>query len=335
VQVYIASLQQGITRTREFERKRLAAFAVNVGTKCGHGCTYCGSGALLRMHASFKQVGRSPFESGYAVVDPETPTRVARDARRLRHRGLVQLCTTVDAWSPEAQEHKLGRRCLEALLAEPGWMVRILTKNAAVARDFDLIEQYRDRVTVGLSVTATPDNAAAISVLEPYASPITERIAAMREAHRRGLRTYAMLCPLLPGIATTPAQIDELVSLGADCGAEEIFVEPVNARGPGLKLTQHALAENGYEAAATELSRIRAARAWSEYVVGLIADVQRSVRARSDVAKLRILLYPSKLTPEDLATIQQDDAGVIWLGKRESRRHADQPRLPVTPAAHP
>ena len=34
-------LKTGITRTREFERKRLATHAVNVGTKCGHGCTYC------------------------------------------------------------------------------------------------------------------------------------------------------------------------------------------------------------------------------------------------------------------------------------------------------
>lgn len=275
------------------------------------------------MHWSFKQAGRSPFESGYAIVDPETPARVARDARRLRQRGLVQLCTTVDAWSPEAQEHGLGRRCLEALLAEPGWKIRILTKNAAVARDFDLIEQHRDRVTVGLSITVTPENAAAISVVEPHASPIVERIEALREAHRRGLRTYTMFCPLLPGIATSASDIDELVNLAGECGAEEIFVEPVNARGPGLKLTQSVLAQNGYETAAVALGRIRAAQAWSRYVVELIANVQRSVRARSDIAKLRILLYPSKLTSGDLATIRQDDAGVIWLGKRESRQHAN------------
>jgi len=126
--VYHTRLKAGITRTKEFERKRLAAFAVNVGTKCGHDCAYCSSGALLRMHASFQQAGRSPFERDFAIVDPDTPGRVARDARRLRHRGMVQLCTTVDAWSPEAQQHDLGRRCLLAILAEPGWTVRILTK---------------------------------------------------------------------------------------------------------------------------------------------------------------------------------------------------------------
>jgi DNA repair photolyase len=61
----------------------------------------------------------------------------------------------------------------EAILSEPGWTVRILTKNAAVVEDFDLIKKHRDRVLVGLSLTATPDRESVISVVEPFASPIS------------------------------------------------------------------------------------------------------------------------------------------------------------------
>ena len=255
-------LKAGITRTPEFERKQLASFAVNVGTKCGHGCCYCSTGTQLRTHPSFKHIGKSPFENDYAIVDPETPKRVAHDAGHRRHRGLVQMCTLTDAWSPEAQERDLGRRCLEAILAEPGWTVRILTKNAAVARDFDLIERYRDRVTVGLSITATEDKAQIISAIEPHASPLRERMAAIRQAHDRGLRTYAMLCPLLPGIADAPDRIDELVRFAVECGAEEVFVEAVNARGPGLRLTQEALAARDYDAEAAAIAKIRSQQGW-------------------------------------------------------------------------
>jgi len=315
-------LKTGITRTPEFERKGLAAFAVNVGTKCGHGCKYCSSGALLRMHPSFKAAGRSPFEDGFAIIDPDTPARVARDARRLRRRGLVQLCTTVDAWAPEAQEHNLGRRCLEAILREPGWSVRILTKNAAVTNDYDLIERYRDRVLVALSLTATPDNADIMAVLEPQASPIRERVAALRAAHARGLRTYGMLCPLLPGIADNPAHIDELVRLVVECGAEELFVEPVNARGPGLRHTQETLLAHGFPQQAAAIARIRNVAGWSVYVADLLANVQRSVRANYDITKLRYLLYPSRLTPAAAARVRASDAGVVWLG-RDDRRHPE------------
>ena len=149
------TLRTGITRPMAFEEKKLATHAVNIGVKCGHGCLYCSTGAMNRMHPAFKELGEDPFGHGYAIVDPHTPERVARDAHRIKKRGMVQLCTTVDAWAPEAQKHKLGRRYLEAILSQPGWSVGILTKNAVVKREFDLIEKYRDRVLIGLSITAT------------------------------------------------------------------------------------------------------------------------------------------------------------------------------------
>jgi hypothetical protein len=101
--IYKTKLKSGITRTKEFERKKLALFAVNIGTKCGHSCFYCSTGTLLRMHPSFKEAGQKPSDHGYAIVDPSTPERVSVDAHRIKNRGLVQLCTTVDAWAPEAQ----------------------------------------------------------------------------------------------------------------------------------------------------------------------------------------------------------------------------------------
>ncbi len=312
---YETHLTSGITRTKEFERKGLACYAVNVGTKCGHGCLYCSTGALLRMHPSFRQHRKNPFETGYAIVEPSTPDRVAHDARRIRRRGMVQLCTTVDAWSPEAQEHNLGRRCLEAILREPGWTVRVLTKNAAVVRDFDLIRAHADRVLVGLSITGTLDKAGIIGAIEPHASPIAERLDAIKEARRQGLRVYGMFCPLLPGIADAPEQLDALIRFAAECDAEEVFVEPANARGPGLRLTQEALTARGLGDEAEAVCRIRRTGGWSHYATRLILNVQRSVREHYDIERLRVLLYPSRLTPADAEQIRRDDAGVVWLGK--------------------
>ena len=314
-------LKTGITRTPEFEKKKLASFAVNSGTKCGHGCTYCSTGSLLRMHPCFKALGVSPFENGYAIVDPTMPERVARDAQRIEKRGMIQLSTTVDAWAPEAQKHDLGRRCLEAILAEPDWTVRILTKNAAVTRDFDLIEKHRDRVLFGLSITAPPDKEDVISIIEPNASAISERMAVMREAHRRGLRTYAMLCPLLPRIADAPEQIGEMVRFAVQCGCEEIFTEPVNARGNSLRLTQEALAGHGQDREAAAIANIRSQVQWSAYVVRTIQNIQRAVCQYCDISKLRILLYPSRLLPSDVEAIRSNDASVIWLGKTSPRHH--------------
>jgi acyl carrier protein len=131
MRVHTTTLSAGISRNIEFEKRGLAQFAVNVGTKCGHGCLYCSTVAMQRTQPSIKAAGEKPFDTGYAIVNPDAPERVARDAIAIRKRGLIQLCTTVDAWSPEAQEHDLGRRSLEGVLSQPEWTLRILTKNIA------------------------------------------------------------------------------------------------------------------------------------------------------------------------------------------------------------
>jgi len=41
--------------------------------------------------------------------------------------------------------------------------------------------------------------------------------------------------------------------------------------------------------------------------------VQVSVRRHFQIDKLRVLLYPSNLSPHDIEAIRHDDAGVIWL----------------------
>ncbi len=315
MRVHTTALKEGIRRTKEFERKGLAAFSVNVGTKCGHDCLYCSTGATLRTHASFKNAGESAFGLGYAIVDPTTADRVADDAARKRNRGLIQLCTTVDAWSPEAQNYKLGRQCLEAILAEPDWTVRILTKNAAVVQDFDLIEKYRDRVTVGLSLTAPPEYSAILDIVEPNASPIQERMEALAEAHRRGLRTYGMLCPLLPGISNQPQRIDELLRFVFECGAEEVFIEPINGRGDAIGGTAKALREAGYSAEADQVDAVRTDAGWSRYARQLLQDVQDCMRKRDRLAALRFLLYRSRLTKTCEEWIKAHEDGVRWLGK--------------------
>ncbi|MGD0572871.1 MAG: hypothetical protein ABSB11_07595 [Sedimentisphaerales bacterium] len=95
--IYTCQLKTGIKRTKEFEKKGLAAFAVNTSLKRGHLCTYCSTGTMVRTHRYFKEHGISAFDNTYAVMDLATLQRVACDARRIKNRGIMQLCTIADA----------------------------------------------------------------------------------------------------------------------------------------------------------------------------------------------------------------------------------------------
>jgi DNA repair photolyase len=74
--------------------------------------------------------------------------------------------------------------------------VIIQTRSPLVLRDIDIIRDARD-FEVGFSVTTADEKIR--ELFEPNAPPITDRIQALGELHKAGIRTYAMIAPVLPG----------------------------------------------------------------------------------------------------------------------------------------
>ena len=145
---------------------------------------------------------------------------------------MVEFCTTIDLWGTEAHDHNLSRQFLDTFLSFPDCNIQILTKNAALVKDFDIIEKHKDRVYVGMYIPATPDKSDIISIIEPQASRIEERMEVLRKANSQGFYTCCSFYPLLHGIADSPEQIDELIRFADEIRALELIVEPVDHRDP-------------------------------------------------------------------------------------------------------
>jgi DNA repair photolyase len=59
----------------------------------------------------------------------------------------------------------------------------------------DILKKGKD-FEVGLSITTADDSIR--KIFEPNAPPIKERVRALDEIHRAGIRTYVMIAPILP-----------------------------------------------------------------------------------------------------------------------------------------
>ena len=300
-----------ITRSPEFEKKTLATHALNVGVLCGHGCLYCSTPATLRTQSKlFPEYDGSVFKAfaaGEAIVDPTTPDRLGRELAALKPTDTVMLSTLTDAWSPEAQEFNLGRKSLEKVLRESKARVRILTKNAAVANELDLLAEYRDRVMLGLSITTPLSKAKVAEVLEPRASTIQERLDALQAAHEAKVPIFGMLCPCLPGVADRPDDLDEMMSMIKPFEPVAVWAEPVNARGPGLALCQEALVSAGFIRIANEVRFIRGEREHRDYTARLIGNLNVAAAGAGLKSLLKILVY------DDGGRFSGDASSVIWL----------------------
>lgn len=311
--IYTAARKTAIRPSPKFKKKGLATHAVEVGFKCGHECAYCSAPASLRTNSVFKSAKRSPYARNYAVVDPDVPDRLAAEVDQLGPDDTVMLCTLSDAWSPEAHEHGLGRSCLEILLNDSPAQVRVLTKNTAVRRDFDLIEKYRDRVTIGLSVTGLPEHDETIKLIEPFAAPVSERIDTMTEARQRRLRVYAMLCPVMPGLFSEADDVSRLMQMAKDWNVEDIWIEPLNPRGPALKNCEAAWAQGGHADLARAVHSIRTKECWDQYALWVTQTMQTVARELGLIEKLHILNYRSGYSAWAQEIINRDPEAVTWL----------------------
>jgi len=308
-------IKSSIQRSKEFERKGLATHAINVGLLCGHKCTYCSTPAMIRMHDLFGEIGHTAFSQEVQTishVDSGIPERLDAAVSHLKSTDTVMLSTISDAWAPEAKQHDLGRRCLKILLAKSKCQVRVLTKNAVVIEDFDLISRHRERVLVGLSLTGPARMSNALQVIEPYASPVEERVEAIRRARVEGLRIYGMLCPCLPGIADDPDSLREMMEIVHKGDPERIWVEPINPRGNGLIKTENALRISGFTGLADGIHEIRNKRLWSGYVRDLACTVHKVSREIGCTGKIRFLLYSKGMQERDRKSLE-DLSNIVWL----------------------
>jgi DNA repair photolyase len=109
--------------------------------------------------------------------------------------GRVWVSGVCDPYQLLEAKYKLTRQCLE-ILGQNNWPVTVQTRSSLVLRDIDILKEGR-YFEVGLSVTTADDRIRRL--FEPDAPTIMDRVRALDELHRAGIRTYVMIAPMLPG----------------------------------------------------------------------------------------------------------------------------------------
>ncbi len=163
-------------------------YVINPYTGCQHGCSYCYARFMKRVTGH-----REPW--GEFVDVKINAADLLRTEIKKKKRGRVWVSGVCDPYQPLEAVYRLTRDCLEILIRNQ-WPVIIQTRSPLVLRDLDIIRDAGD-IEVGFSVTTADDSIR--KLFEPHAPPIADRIHALEVLHDAGIRTYAMVAPVLPG----------------------------------------------------------------------------------------------------------------------------------------
>ena len=189
------------------------AQSINPYRGCEHGCFYC----FARPSHSYLEL--SPG------LDFETKLFAKTNAAERLRAELAKpgyLCTPIalgtntDPYQPIERRYRITRQILE-LLAECRHPFSIVTKNAMVERDLDLLAPLAaaNLVKVFLSVT-TLDNRLAAK-MEPRASAPHRRVQAIERLSDAGVPTGVMFAPVIPMV--NDAELEAVLSAAREAGA--------------------------------------------------------------------------------------------------------------------
>ena len=163
-------------------------YVINPYTGCQHNCSYCYAHFMKRFTGHKEPWGQ------FVDVKVNAPELLRQEIARKRT-GRVWVSGVCDPYQPLEAKYKLTRQCLE-ILAINHWPVTVQTRSPLVLRDTDILKDALD-FEVGMSITTADDGTR--KLFEPNAPPIKERVRALDELHRAGIRTFVMIAPMLPG----------------------------------------------------------------------------------------------------------------------------------------
>jgi DNA repair photolyase len=161
---------------------------------CGHYCYYCY--ALNQAETDWRKevlIHRditSHLESELAGIPPQT----------------IYMGWQTDPYQPCEAENQQTRQVLELLL-EKGFSASILTKSDLVLRDLDILQKMN---AANVSVSVAFNDNRTRCLFEANTMDTEIRIEALCQLKEAGLRTGALLCPVIPYITDAIQLIDML-----------------------------------------------------------------------------------------------------------------------------
>jgi DNA repair photolyase len=189
-------------------------YSMNPYQGCEHGCIYC--------------YARNSFEYwGYSAgLDFESKINVKKNAPQLLRKFLMDpkwecvpigLSGNTDCYQPAERKFRITRQLLE-VCAEFNQPVGIITKNAGILRDKDILSKMAAKNLVSVLVSVTTFNEELRRAMEPRTTTGKQRIRTIKELNEIGVRAGVMLGPMIPGL--NEHEMQRIMQAASEAGAK-------------------------------------------------------------------------------------------------------------------
>lgn len=188
-------------------------YSMNPYQGCEHGCIYCYA------RNSFEYWGYSAgvdFEQKI-LYKPNAPELLRSFLMHPRWQPVpISISGNTDCYQPAEKKFRLTRQLLEVCNAfnQP---VGMITKNALILRDLDILKAMGDKHLVSVLVSITSLDEGLRRVMEPRTATSLQRLKTIESLSKAGIRAGVMLGPMIPGL--NEQEMQSIIQKAKDAGA--------------------------------------------------------------------------------------------------------------------
>ncbi|TFG79113.1 MAG: PA0069 family radical SAM protein [Flavobacteriales bacterium] len=200
-------------------------YSMNPYQGCEHGCIYCYA------RNSHEFWGYSPgldFERNILIKKAAPQLLEAKLSSKTWKAATIVLSGNTDCYQPAEQKFGITRACLEVFLKYKH-PVGIITKNALILRDLDILKELTKDRLVGVNISVTSLSESTRRILEPRTVSIGKRLETIKILSDHNIPVNAMLAPIIPGINSH--EILNLAKAVSDNGALSFALTVVRLNG--------------------------------------------------------------------------------------------------------
>ncbi|MEQ8906827.1 PA0069 family radical SAM protein [Ekhidna sp.] len=187
--------------------------SINPYQGCEHGCIYC---YARNSHEYWGFSAGLDFETKI-IVKPEAPQMLEKEFLKPTWKPkTIMLSGNTDCYQPLEKQFKLTRKLLEVFNKYQN-PVGIITKNALVVRDIDILKELASANLVHVIFSITTLDEKLRQKLEPRTASAIKKLKAMEELAHNNIPVGVMNAPIIPGL--NHHEIPAILKATADAGA--------------------------------------------------------------------------------------------------------------------
>jgi len=190
------------------------AQSINPYRGCEHGCIYC---YARPSHAYLNLSPGLDFETKLFAKTNAAELLRSEWTRPGYRVSPINLGANTDPYQPIERRYRITRQILQAML-EQRHPVSIVTKNALVERDLDLLVPLAQQNLVYVFVSVTSLDNKLSSRLEPRASAPHRRIAVLKVLSEAGVPCGVLVAPVIPML--TDRWMEQILERAREAGAQ-------------------------------------------------------------------------------------------------------------------